>query len=63
MTNMPLTVVLPLSADELPAYPARPDPVNLYHFYKAHWDKYKVPGEDPRSKLRWAVRTKLFYAE
>ncbi|KAG7169715.1 putative Hydrolethalus syndrome protein 1 C-terminus-like, partial [Homarus americanus] len=41
--------------DGLPIYPSRPDPVNLYHFYKAHWDKFKVPGEDPRSKLRWAT--------
>ncbi|KAK3877005.1 hypothetical protein Pcinc_018258 [Petrolisthes cinctipes] len=49
--------------DAIPAYPARPDPVNLYHYYKAHWDKFKVPGDDPRLKLRWAVRTKLFYAE
>lgn len=50
------------AADSLPAYPRRPDPVNLYHFYKAHWDKFKTPGEDPRSKLRWEVRTKLFYS-
>ncbi|KAK4301699.1 hypothetical protein Pmani_026171 [Petrolisthes manimaculis] len=49
--------------DTMPAYPSRPDPVNLYHYYKAHWDKFKVPGDDPRLKLRWAVRTKLFYAE
>ncbi|XP_042220902.1 uncharacterized protein LOC121865481 [Homarus americanus] len=49
--------------DGLPIYPSRPDPVNLYHFYKAHWDKFKVPGEDPRSKLRWAVRTRLFYSK
>ncbi|XP_042877756.1 uncharacterized protein LOC122256862 isoform X2 [Penaeus japonicus] len=50
------------AADSLPGYPSRPDPVNLYHFYKAHWDKFKTPGEDPRSKLRWEVRTKLFYS-
>ncbi|XP_063596074.1 uncharacterized protein LOC134772853 [Penaeus indicus] len=50
------------ATDSLPGYPKRPDPVNLYHFYKAHWDKFKTPGEDPRSKLRWEVRTKLFYS-
>ncbi|XP_045605094.1 centriolar and ciliogenesis-associated protein HYLS1 [Procambarus clarkii] len=49
--------------DGLPEYPSRPDPVTLYHFYKAHWDKFKAPGEDPRSKLRWSVRTKLFYSK
>ncbi|KAL7636840.1 UNVERIFIED_CONTAM: hypothetical protein RMT77_012598 [Armadillidium vulgare] len=47
---------------ELPSYPEKPDPVNLYHFYKAHWDKFKVPGEDPRSALRWDIRSKLFYS-
>ncbi|KAK7068918.1 hypothetical protein SK128_028614 [Halocaridina rubra] len=46
----------------LPSYPSRNDPVSLYHYYRAHWDKHKVPGEDPRSKLRWEVRTKLFYS-
>lgn len=48
---------------DLPQYPSKPDPVRLYHYYKAHWDRYKMPGEDPRLKLRWAVRSKLFYAE
>ncbi|XP_071540409.1 uncharacterized protein Hyls1 isoform X1 [Panulirus ornatus] len=49
--------------DTLPVYPSQPDPVTLYHYYKAHWEKFKVPGEDPRSKLRWAVRTRLFYSK
>lgn len=53
----------PVEKKGLPDYPSRPDPVRLYHYYKAHWDQYKVPGEDPRLKLRWAIRSKLFYAE
>ncbi|KAK8390302.1 hypothetical protein O3P69_010170 [Scylla paramamosain] len=57
------TKVKQVGKKDLPQYPSKPDPVRLYHYYKAHWDQYKVPGEDPRLKLRWAVRSKLFFAE
>ncbi|XP_064080502.1 uncharacterized protein LOC135197297 [Macrobrachium nipponense] len=53
---------VPKGKKSLPSYPSRTDPVSLYHYYRAHWDKYKAPGEDPHSKLRWEVRTKLFYS-
>ncbi|XP_068238036.1 centriolar and ciliogenesis-associated protein HYLS1 [Palaemon carinicauda] len=53
---------IPNGKKSLPSYPSRTDPVSLYHYYRAHWDKYKAPGEDPHSKLRWDIRTKLFYS-
>ncbi|XP_066964410.1 centriolar and ciliogenesis-associated protein HYLS1-like [Macrobrachium rosenbergii] len=53
---------VPKAKKSLPSYPSRTDPVSLYHYYRAHWDKHKAPGEDPHSKLRWEVRTKLFYS-
>ncbi|XP_045115120.1 hydrolethalus syndrome protein 1 homolog isoform X2 [Portunus trituberculatus] len=56
-------IVKQVGKRDLPQYPSKPDPVRLYHYYKAHWDQYKMPGEDPHLKLRWAVRSKLFFAE
>ncbi|XP_071453240.1 centriolar and ciliogenesis-associated protein HYLS1 [Hetaerina americana] len=35
------------------------DPVTLYHWYQEHWNKQKVPGEEPHKKLRWSVREKM----
>lgn len=37
------------------------DPVSLYHYYCALWEKYKMrlPGENDRADLRWSVREKL----
>lgn len=46
----------------IPSYPHKPDPVNLYHYYKQIWNKFPVPGEDPHAALRWETRTKLFYS-
>lgn len=37
----------------------RCDPVALYHYYQHQWSKRPLPGEDPRTDLRWAVRTRL----
>ncbi|XP_014270876.1 uncharacterized protein Hyls1 isoform X2 [Halyomorpha halys] len=39
--------------------PAKCDPVALYHYYQTQWSKKPLPGEDPRTDLRWAVRTRL----
>lgn len=37
------------------------DPVSLYHYYTALWEKYKpnVPGENNWSDLRWNIRQKM----
>ena len=36
----------------------RRDPVQLHDYYKRHWSKLKLPGDDSQSTkdLRWAVR-------
>lgn len=35
------------------------DPVARYHEYKEGWNKMKVPGENGREHLRWAIREKM----
>lgn len=35
------------------------DPVALYQKYQAEWKKRKLPGEDNRADLRWAIREKM----
>lgn len=37
----------------------RSDPVALYHHYQEQWKKQKIPGQDNRSDLRWAIREKM----
>ncbi|ETN62235.1 hypothetical protein AND_006081 [Anopheles darlingi] len=37
----------------------RSDPVALYHSYQKDWNKFKLPGENDHSELRWKIRTKL----
>ncbi|XP_044271105.1 hydrolethalus syndrome protein 1 homolog isoform X2 [Tribolium madens] len=35
------------------------DPVALYHQYQMCWKRQKIPGEDNRTDLRWAIREKM----
>lgn len=35
------------------------DPVALYHYYQSEWKKTKIPGQDNRDDLRWAVRERM----
>jgi len=35
------------------------DPVALYHYYQSEWKKTKIPGQDSRDDLRWAVRARM----
>ncbi|EFA13123.2 hypothetical protein TcasGA2_TC006837 [Tribolium castaneum] len=35
------------------------DPVALYHQYQKCWKRQKIPGEDNRTDLRWAIREKM----
>ncbi|KAF7287340.1 hyls1 centriolar and ciliogenesis associated [Rhynchophorus ferrugineus] len=35
------------------------DPVALYHFYQSVWKRSKIPGQDKREDLRWAVRERM----
>lgn len=42
-----------------PVKTAKCDPVALYHYYKSEWQKQKIPGEDNRADLRWAIRAKM----
>ena len=44
------------NSKNLPPESIRRDPVALYHYYKAFWDKQKAPGENPHMQLRWNVR-------
>ncbi|XP_066151886.1 centriolar and ciliogenesis-associated protein HYLS1 [Euwallacea fornicatus] len=35
------------------------DPVALYHYYQSQWKRTKIPGQDSRDDLRWAIRTRM----
>ncbi|XP_030762696.1 uncharacterized protein LOC115887422 [Sitophilus oryzae] len=35
------------------------DPVALYHHYQSEWKKSKIPGQDKREDLRWAIRERM----
>ncbi|CAH1125728.1 unnamed protein product [Ceutorhynchus assimilis] len=35
------------------------DPVALYHFYQSEWKRTKIPGQDSRDELRWAIRAQM----
>uniref|UniRef100_A0A1B6DBD7 Centriolar and ciliogenesis-associated protein HYLS1 C-terminal domain-containing protein n=1 Tax=Clastoptera arizonana TaxID=38151 RepID=A0A1B6DBD7_9HEMI len=37
----------------------RSDPVLLFHHYRQLWKQQKLPGEEPHSDLRWAIRNKM----
>lgn len=35
------------------------DPVALYHYYQSEWKRSKIPGQDNRDDLRWAIRERM----
>ncbi|XP_050310482.1 uncharacterized protein LOC126746327 isoform X1 [Anthonomus grandis grandis] len=35
------------------------DPVALYHYYQSQWKRAKIPGQESRDDLRWAIREKM----
>jgi hypothetical protein len=45
--------------DEKAKKTKKSDPVSLYQSYKKHWDKFTVPGADPRTDVRLRVRSKF----
>lgn len=38
---------------------SKSDPVSLYQHYQKEWKKQKLPGEDKRYDLRWAIRERM----
>ncbi|XP_064896679.1 centriolar and ciliogenesis-associated protein HYLS1 [Columba livia] len=37
------------------------DPIAKYLEYKREWEKFPIPGEDPRNGLRWGVRERMIW--
>lgn len=42
-----------------PLKTCKSDPVALYQHYQEEWKKQKLPGEDKRYDLRWAIRERM----